>query len=294
MAKSQSKSKSPKSKFRSELTPTAVRELLGGDGAKSLLRALGLTTAKGGASADSHRKIKQLTHFLRLIEPSLREVLSRYESPLIVDAAAGKGYLGLVLAQLILGPAGKGELIGIESRPELVERVQRVADNHRLPVRLQAAEIRDAELPERVNFLLALHACDTATDEAIVRGVAAKADYIAVVPCCQAEVARLIAGVEGTGSVSGLWRHAWHRREFGAQLTNVIRALALEARGYQVTVTELAGWEHSLKNELILARRVGRYHAESAARLDALLSEIPVKPWLLEALPPVEAPEPQP
>ena len=284
------KSKKSKSKFRSELTPAGVRELLGGDGSASLLRALGLTTAKGGASADSHRKLKQLTHFVRLIEPALHEVLERYETPVVVDAAAGKGYLGLVLSQLILGPAGKGALIGIESREELVERVQRVADNHGLPATLQAATIRDASLPERVHFLLALHACDTATDEAIVRGVAAKADYIAVVPCCQAEVSRLIAQVEGDRSVSGLWRHAWHRREFGAQLTNVIRALALEARGYKVTVTELAGWEHSLKNELILARRVGRFHAESAARLDALLAEIPVTPWLLQALPPVELP----
>lgn len=282
--------KNKKAKFRSELTPAGVRELLGGDGASSLLRALGLTTARGGASADSHRKLKQLTHFVRLIEPALREVLERYEEPVIVDAAAGKGYLGLVLAQLILKPAGKGALIGIESRDELVERVQAIADKQELPATLLSSSIQDAELPERVHFLLALHACDTATDEAIVRGIAAKADYIAVVPCCQAEISRLIGQLKSDAPISAMWRHAWHRREFGAQLTNVIRALALEARGYQVTVTELAGLEHSLKNELILARRVGRYHAESAAKLDALLAEVPVKPWLIEALPPVDLP----
>ncbi|MFT6399258.1 MAG: hypothetical protein ACJAYU_004023 [Bradymonadia bacterium] len=282
--------KKKKAKFRSELTPAGVRDLLGGDGASSLLRALGLTTERGGASADSHRKLKQLTHFVRLIEPALREILERYDEPVIVDAAAGKGYLGLVLAQLILKPAGKGALIGIESREELAERVQAIANKQSLPATLLSSSIQEAELPERVHFLLALHACDTATDEAIVRGINAKADYIAVVPCCQAEVSRLIAQLGDTAPVSAMWRHAWHRREFGAQLTNVIRALALEARGYQVTVTELAGLEHSLKNELILARRVGRYHAESAAKLDALLAEIPVKPWLIEALPPVETP----
>ncbi len=283
--------KKKKAKFRSELTPAGVRELLGGDGASSLLRALGLTTARGGASADSHRKLKQLTHFVRLIEPGLREIMERYDEPVVVDAAAGKGYLGLVLAQLIFKEAGKGSLIGIESRDELVRKVQQIADNHQLSARLLSSSIREAELPERVHFLLALHACDTATDEAIVRGIQAKADYIAVVPCCQAEVSRLIAQLGSTSPVSAMWRHAWHRREFGAQLTNVIRALALEARGYQVTVTELAGLEHSLKNELILARRVGRFHAESAAKLDALLAEVPVKPWLLEALPPVELPK---
>ncbi len=283
--------KKKKAKFRSELTPAGVRELLGGDGASSLLRALGLTTARGGASADSHRKLKQLTHFVRLIEPGLREIMERYDEPVVVDAAAGKGYLGLVLAQLIFKEAGKGSLIGIESRDELVRKVQQIADNHQLSARLLSSSIREAELPERVHFLLALHACDTATDEAIVRGIQAKADYIAVVPCCQAEVSRLVAQLGSTSPVSAMWRHAWHRREFGAQLTNVIRALALEARGYQVTVTELAGLEHSLKNELILARRVGRFHAESAAKLDALLAEVPVKPWLLEALPPVELPK---
>jgi hypothetical protein len=81
-----------------------------------------------------------------------------------------------------------------------------------------------------------------------------------------------------------LFAHAWHRREFGAHLTNVIRALALEARGYQVTVTELAGWEHSLKNELILGKRVKRFDARAQERLDALLARFQIRPALVRAL----------
>ncbi len=81
-----------------------------------------------------------------------------------------------------------------------------------------------------------------------------------------------------------LFEHAWHRREFGSHLTNVVRALALEAHGYQVTVTELAGWEHSLKNELILGKRVKRFDARAQARLDALLARFGVRPALIDAL----------
>jgi hypothetical protein len=140
-------------------------------------------------------------------------------------------------------------------------------------------------LPERVHVVTALHACDTATDDALALAIARAADHVAVVPCCQAELARELAQAKPADAASGaLFEHAWHRREFGAHLTNVIRALALEARGYQVTVTELAGWEHSLKNELILGKRVKRFDAKAQARLDALLARFDVRPALVRAL----------
>jgi len=105
------------------------------------------------------------------------------------------------------------------------------------------------------------------------------------VPCCQAEVARQLKEHGTTDRVtSPLYGTAWHRREFGAHLTNVIRALTLKSRGYQVTVTELTGWEHSVKNELILGRRVARYHEGAQRELDALLAEFDVRPKLLTLL----------
>lgn len=282
--KSSGRKKKGNKRFRSDLTPTAVRELLGSPRAVSLMRALGLLTERGGASPNSHRKLKQLTHFLRLIEPGLRDVIDRYDTPLLVDGAAGKAYLGLVIAEMVVRPAGKGRVLGVEEREPLVERVQEVTSQMQLPAEVQHGRLIDATLPERLHFMLALHACDTATDEAIVRGVAAKADYIAVVPCCQAEVYNQLADAPRDLEVSPLWGTAWHRREFGAHLTNVLRTLALRAHGYQVTVTELAGWEHSLKNELIYARRVARFHEGARAELDALLNSIGVRPWLIDAL----------
>lgn len=268
---------------REALSPRAVEGTLLEGMSVDTLRALGLVTEKGGASADAHRKIKQIVHFLRLIEPALADVFERHPEPVLLEMAAGKSYLGLALYEHWIGRAGRGALHAVESRPELAQRVRDLAERRgfdRLTV--EAATIIDAELPERAHFTLALHACDTATDEAIVRGLRAKSDYIALVPCCQAEVARLLKGVDG--AAGSLWRHAWHRREFGAHMTNVLRTLVLQAHGYQVKVTELAGWEHSLKNELILGRRVGNYHEGARGELRALLAEIPVRPWLLETL----------
>jgi hypothetical protein len=88
----------------------------------------------------------------------------------------------------------------------------------------------------------------------------------------------------GSETFRDLSRHPWHRREFGSHLTNVIRVLALEALGYRVTVTELAGWEHSLKNELILGRKVHGESRPARDRLEALLADSGVRPKLVREL----------
>jgi hypothetical protein len=133
-------------------------------------------------------------------------------------------------------------------------------------------------------MVVALHACDTATDDALQVAIQKGADHVAVVPCCQAEVAQQLKGVKDKGALAELHSHPWHRREFGSHLTNVIRALTLESFGYAVTVTELTGWEHSLKNELILGRKVQKTNPLARARLDALLRETGVAPKLIRGL----------
>ena len=114
-----------------------------------------------------------------------------------------------------------------------------------------------------MDIVTALHACDTATDEAILFALKHEAKYVALVPCCQAELARELEGAKG--ALEQLWRHPIQRREFGAQLTNVLRGLFLEAHGYKVRVTELTGLEHSLKNEFIFAERHQRANPKAPA-----------------------------
>lgn len=280
-------------KIRAALGPKEVMALVDDPRARTLLKALGLVTPRGGASADSHRKIKQITHLARLVAPAVEDAYERHADPLVVDAAAGKGYLGLLLYERLMHHAGRGRLLLVERRADLIERLQRLVDALEYErVELVHAPVVEAPLPERVHLLVALHACDTATDEVIVRGLRAGVDHMALVPCCQAEVARLLAKAP-KGPVAPLWSDAWHRREFGAHLTNVLRTLVLRSRGYQVRATELTGWEHSVKNELILARRVGRFHRGAAAQLSALLGEVPVRPWLLDSVPSLDAPSPE-
>jgi len=297
-----------------------ARELLPGQ-SPALLQELHLLTRDGDLNADALRKLKQVNHLVRLLAPAVEDALGRFGDPVLVDCGAGKGYLGFVLYELFVGPAGKGTLWGVESRAELAraaeERARRLGYGR---MRFLAARVEEAPVPGRVHLVTALHACDTATDDALALAVRHQADHVAVVPCCQAEVARqLEAAGRGARPAAGpggppapavpppgppppgaatppapappaaevlaeLHRHPWHRREFGSHLTNVVRALALEACGYAVTVTELAGWEHSLKNELILGRKVRRGSEAARARLEALLAASGVRPKLVRAL----------
>jgi hypothetical protein len=264
------------------------RELLPGQSVE-LLKELHLVGRDGALHADSLRKLKQVNHLVQLIEPALGEVLQRYKEPVIVDAGAGNAYLGFVLYELFLKGHASSILYSVETRADLVERgSERAARLSYTRMRFLHAPIGLApqDLPERIHLMTALHACDTATDDALILAVRHNADHIAAVPCCQAEVAAQLkeAPQKAAAPWPLLWSHPIHRREMGAHLTNVVRALALQSLGYQVTVTELTGWEHSLKNELILARRVHREHRGARKELDQLLATTAVRPKLIREL----------
>jgi SAM-dependent methyltransferase len=269
---------------RSVKAPAVARELAPGQSA-ALLKELHLLTRDGDLHADSLRKLKQVNHLVRLLTPAVDDVLCRFGEPVVVDCGAGKGYLGFVLYELFLRAADTGTIVSVEARAALsadaAERARRLGYDR---MRFVTADLERAELPPRVHLLTALHACDTATDDALALAIRHNADHVAVVPCCQAEVARQLERTEGEGALALLHRHPWHRREFGSHLTNVIRALVLEAAGYRVTVTELAGWEHSLKNELILARKVRARDQGAQERLEALLGASGVRPKLVRML----------
>jgi hypothetical protein len=252
-----------------------------------LLKELHLLTRDGQLNADARRKLKQIRHLVGLLRPALDDILARHPAPTVVDCGAGKSSLGFLLYEMVLGPANRGNLIAIESRAELVEAAaMRAARYGQDRFRFVGTDIADAELPERLHLVTALHACDTATDDALALGIARGADHVAVVPCCQAEVARQLAAADDQRDASdqALIKHALHRREFGSHLTNVVRALCLMAHGYQVAVTELVGWEHSVKNELLIGHRVQRFERQSRAVLARLLDRWRIEPALVRVL----------
>jgi hypothetical protein len=250
---------------------------------KELLQELHILTRDGKLNQDSRRKLKQVYHLYHFIEPLLAEVMTANGDLTLADHGAGKSYLGFILYDLFLKDRQSGHIFGIETRPELVEKSQELAarlEFQRMSfLNLSVEEsIASTALPERIDIVTALHACNTATDDAIRFALQKQAEFIVLVPCCQAEVAAVLRMNKNASfaktPLSELWRHPIHTREFGSHLTNVMRCLLLESHGYQVTVTELVGWEHSMKNELIIARKHGAPRNNARERLEQILQEL--------------------
>lgn len=248
----------------------------------ALLQELHILTREGRMNQDSRRKLKQVLHLFQFIEPLLTEWAEQGRSPTLADHGAGKSYLGFILYDLFFKVLGRGHIYGIETRAELVEKsralAQRLGFERMSFLNLSVAQATAAqELPAQIDIVTALHACDTATDDAIAFGLQKQARAMVLVPCCQAEIAACLRQGKALQlartPLAELWRHPLHTRELGSQVTNVLRCLYLEASGYQVTVTELVGWEHSMKNELIVARYTGQRKRSAAERLRALLAE---------------------
>lgn len=248
-----------------------------------LLKALHILTRDGKLNQDSRRKLKQVYHLYHFIEPLLEEVLAENPDAVLVDHGAGKSYLGFILYDLFMKQQKGGQVVGIETRAELVEKshelAQRLGFSRMQFLHLSVEEsIHSKALPEKVDIVTALHACNTATDDAIRFGLEKQAKFMVLVPCCQAEVAEVLRRHKnesfGKTPLSEIWRHPIHTREFGSQITNVLRCLQLEAHGYQVTVTELVGWEHSMKNELIIARYKNSPRKNAETRLAQILKEL--------------------
>ena len=247
-----------------------------------LLKELHILTREGKLNQDSRRKLKQVYHLFQFIEKLLLELPDTPQGPTLADHGAGKSYLGFIIYDLFFKALGKGTIYGIETRSELVESSRQLAKRlgfERMRfLNLSVVEsTQSTELPEQIDMVTALHACDTATDDAIAFGLQKKAKCMVLVPCCQAELAASLRQNKALAlsktPLAELWRHPLHTREIGSQLTNVLRCLYLESQGYAVTVTELVGWEHSMKNELILAKFTGTRKRSARERLLALLAE---------------------
>ena len=270
-----------------------------------LLKELHILTREGKLNQDSRRKLKQVLHLYQFIEKILKELaeedaakvsksgesglagaavetVAQTKGLTLADHGAGKSYLGFIVYDLFFKALSEGHIYGIETRAELVEAsrslAQRLDFKRMVFLNTSVAESSQSDqMPLQIDVVTALHACDTATDDAIAFGLLKKARAMVLVPCCQAEVAAKLRQNKALNlsrtPLAELWRHPLHTREIGSQLTNVLRCLYLESKGYTVTVTELVGWEHSMKNELILARYTGRPKQGAADHLQSLLSE---------------------
>ncbi|MBC7467172.1 MAG: SAM-dependent methyltransferase [Bdellovibrio sp.] len=248
-----------------------------------LLKELHILTRDGKINQDSRRKLKQVYHLYNFIEPLLKELQESGADMNLVDHGAGKSYLGFIIYDLFYKSLKvKGHVYGIETREALIQKsidLQKKLDFKNMSfLNISVADSTfSKQVPEKIDIVTALHACDTATDDAIHFAITKKAKHIVLVPCCQAEIATVLRKNKAqqlANPITEIWRHPIHTREFGSHLTNVLRCLQLESYGYQVTVTELVGLEHSMKNELIVATKKEGPRKRAADRLKMILDEV--------------------
>ena len=256
----------------------AKAHLIAGDA--PWLRALGVTNDRGLPREGMAHKFRQIQKFTELLAQLLSESdilpsdpssqLSAQSSQLkIADMGCGKGYLTFALAAH-LGP--RAQVTGIESRPELVQLCNDLAASaaHPLPnLRFIPGDIASVPPAELANLdvLVALHACDTATDDALAKGLAAGARLLVVSPCCQKE---LRPQLTAPGVLTDALRHGIFQERQAEFVTDSLRAMLLEWAGYRTKVFEFISTEHTAKNLMITAIKTGRARGADSALADRI------------------------
>jgi SAM-dependent methyltransferase len=276
---------------------TSVKNLLvRPSNAAWLLRVIGLLNGDATMSADNSRKFLQINHMLTLLKPQLEDLGRRHAPVRVFDACCGNSYLTFLIAWLFHEEWKKPCLIvGVDRNERLIARsTQRAADLGYAQFLSFAADTiddgtweRHVSVGERPHLLVALHACDIATDFAIAAGIKGKADVIATAPCCQAELAQKWKDLGATAKahpLAPIFRTPNLRRETAAQLTDAMRLLLLRSKGYEVTATEFVPSDHTPKNRLLLAERRGNFLAAAAEEYRALKTALGDQTIKLEEL----------
>lgn len=246
--------------------------------APELLRAMGLITADADMPPDRVRKYRQIQHLLAVMRPALVELSERHPVVHLVDAGCGRSYLTLLVAwwfeRIARHPA---RILGVDRDPAVIatsrERAQ-IAGLKNLSFRACPLQALEAP-PERLHGVLSLHACDTATDDAIALGITRGATFVAVAPCCQRELSAAWKELDQPDHPWAPLRDSPHlRRTTAATVTDTLRALLLEAHGYQTSTTEFVEAHHTPKNTLIRAmyRTPGPDREQAWGRYDRLVA----------------------
>ncbi len=277
-------------------TPELVRKVTGGkahpippgEGAL-VLRALGLLAKDASMPADAVRKYGQIGHLVTLVEDAIGDLCRAFPTVRVLDAGCGSSYLTFLLAWCFSNrwrhPA---ELLGVDRDARVITKCRERAlaaglgDGLRFEAlalseldwaEAHARHFAHAEPPTRPHAVVALHACDTATCDALAKAITLEADFVAVAPCCQAELARgwsALAGEQTDGAFAPIWRAPQLRRELGASVTDAMRLLLLRGCGYEVTATEFVPSSHTPKNTLLRGVRRGRYLMDALSQYAAL------------------------
>ncbi|MBV9298037.1 MAG: SAM-dependent methyltransferase [Verrucomicrobia bacterium] len=218
---------------------------------ETFLRHLGLLDACGGVIKGRSDKYRQVHHFIELLAPVIRG-LSAEKRLRIVDMGSGKGYLTFAAYAFLKQEGYNAEVLGVERRGELVDLCNGVAGQCEFGgLRFEVGDISRVKL-EGADVVIALHACDTATDDAIFRGIAANAQLIILAPCCHKEIRPQLTPPD---ELTPLFRHGIQVERMAESVTDALRSMYLEASGYSTRIQEFIALEHTKKNLLISASK---------------------------------------
>jgi SAM-dependent methyltransferase len=247
---------------RAYWTPERERRVTGGKNllllpstAPALMRWMGLMNADASMSAKAIRKYRQINHMLSRLRDTLDLLCRRHPCVRVLDAGCGNSYLTFLLAWYFREHRGHPcEILGVDHHARLMEECQQAARvlGYDGMLRFEARRLSQVEGDFAPHLVVALHACDTATDDALRYGLRTGADVIAVAPCCQAELARLWTACEDhEHPMSVVFQRPNLRREAGALMTDAQRVAAMEALGYRVLTEDFVPSEHTPKNRMI-------------------------------------------
>ncbi|MBR3709742.1 MAG: SAM-dependent methyltransferase [Bacteroidales bacterium] len=216
---------------------------------------LGLTTREGKITADMQHKFKQIYKYAEIVESLVKPM--KFDGAVhIADMGAGKGYLTFALYELLTQRLHLDvDIKGVEIRPDLVLKINEIIKSSGL----KGLEFVESSIgtfrPEKLNVLIALHACNTATDDAIAKGIRAGAELIVCAPCCHKQIRQ---EMERSGKVDAITRYGIFMERQAVMITDTIRALMMEYYGYKTQVMEFIEMEHTPKNVLLVGRKTDK------------------------------------
>ena len=247
---------------------------------------LGLTTREGKITADMQHKFKQIYKYAEIVESLIKPM--KFEGTVhIADMGAGKGYLTFALHELLTQRLNLDvDIKGVEIRPDLVLKINEIIKSSGLKGLEFVESSIEAYHPERLDVLIALHACNTATDDAIASGIKAGAELIVCAPCCHKQIRQ---EMERSGKVDAITRYGIFLERQAVMITDTIRALVLEYFGYKTQVMEFIEMEHTPKNVLLVGRKTkARVNREAILnQIETLKRQYGIKQHYLESILPI-------
>ena len=260
-----------------------------------VFRALGLSDHAGRIKPSRQGKYRQVEEFLRILDASITDALVKghlrsptAEEPLqIVDLGCGTAYLTLVTERFLSHQRGLPvHLTGIDQREQSRTHNEKLAGELGVDATFVASSIGDATLDVRPDVVLALHACDTATDDALARAVAWETPLVLAAPCCHHDIAAQLRTQPTPAPYAMLTRHGILRERFADTLTDGLRSSLLRVAGYRVDVMQFVGSQHTPRNTLLRGVRTGAPAGDGSARreYDELVTTWGVRPRLGELL----------